>query len=262
LDNEKPTKPKSDGSYNRNPNGNTAALKPGAKTVSDGRYWEIPRLWTGETCFILAGGPSLIGFDPEKIRGYGRIIVVNTSYQIYPDADVLYFADKKWWDLHRIEVKTTFLGKIITLEHPKLEGVHSLREDGQLGLSHRPGYVRHGSNSGYQAINVAYLHGIKLIILLGYDMRTYAGRTHWHGGYGDSAQVYGNRCQKMFLPTFDHLVKPLAEVGVEVVNCTPDSALKCWPLRPLKAVLAEIAARTPESYQARRLTANGGLYHF
>jgi hypothetical protein len=42
------------------------------------------------------------------------------------------------------------------------------------------------------------------------------------------------------LPCFDSLVEPLKDAGVEVINVTPDSALKCWPCRSLEELLSEV----------------------
>jgi hypothetical protein len=45
--------------------------------------------------------------------------------------------------------------------------------------------------------------------------------------------------QTCALPIFVSLQEPLRKAGVEVVNCTVNSALKVWPYRPLGQVLQE-----------------------
>ena len=57
-------------------------------------YWSIPPEWTGETAFLLGGGPSLKGFNAECLRGR-RVIAINNSWELAPWADVLYFCDEK-----------------------------------------------------------------------------------------------------------------------------------------------------------------------
>ena len=56
-----------------------------------------------------------------------------------------------------------------------------------------------------------------------HDMRLVDGQTHWHGGHPTThtKTVYENA----MLPCFETIVEPLRERGVEVVNCTPGSAL-------------------------------------
>ena len=39
------------------------------------------------------------------------------------------------------------------------------------------------------------------------------------------------------IPCFESLIAPLAARGVAVVNCTPASALACFPMAPLRQAL-------------------------
>lgn len=199
------------------------------------RWWSVPLEWEGETCFILAGGPSLLGFGAEILQGRARVIAINDSYRLAPWADVLYWCDTKWWDSRRSEVTDGFTGDyIVTLNHPLIPGTRSLRDLGQIGLSSIPDGLMTGCNSGYAAINLAYLFGAKRICLLGYDMHvSETGRTHWHSGYGKPAHLEDRKLRTQFAPMFAHLVEPLAKAGVEVYNCTAGSALTIWPMRPL-----------------------------
>jgi hypothetical protein len=208
------------------------------------KYWCVPPEWVGETAFLLAGGPSLRDFDCTVLRGAGRVIAINHSYRLAPWADVLYFCDLSWWRQHELEVRELFQGRyIVTLEN-RIDGVKTLRNFGVSGLETDPSGLRTGNNSGYQAINLAYHFGARRIVLLGYDMRVSPdGRTHWHGGYtGYSADTYRGLFSSHMAPYFDTLVQPLRDAGVEVVNATPDSALRCWPYCPVGGVLAALRA--------------------
>jgi hypothetical protein len=208
------------------------------------RYWCVPPEWTGETAFLLAGGPSLRDFDCKVLRGVGRVIAINRSYRLAPWADVLYFCDLYWWQHHKLEVEELFRGRyIVTLEN-QIDGVKTLRNTGTSGLETDPSGLRTGNNSGYQAINLAYHFGVKRIVLLGYDMRVSPdGRTHWHGGYtGYSADTYRDLFRNYMIPCFDTLVQPLRDAGIEVINATPNSALQCWSYRPIGEVLATLRA--------------------
>lgn len=213
--------------------------------------WTVPKTWTGETAFLLAGGPSLIGFDAAVLKGKGRIITINDSWRLAPSADVLYFCDESWWtyqinrnswpknqvNFHELIYK----GFWVTCSqqfcaHPQ---VHALKFTGQTGLEKDPAALKHGSNSGYQAIGLAYHFGVSRIVLLGYDMQCQGTRTHWHEEPRIAAPGFSTVLSKSMLPLFDYLAAPLKEAGVEVINATPGSALKCWLYVPLEEILKE-----------------------
>src|SRR3972149_821520 len=134
-------------------------------------FWEVmpDGAWRGERCFIIGGGPSLAGFDFERLRGQGRIIAVNKAYLDAPFADILFFMDgstttfyglvqngrlapgclEKWNEFKGYKVFLNILGR-------KLDDVYSIRGAGRTGLSNslRKG-IYHGNNSGVGAIGLA-----------------------------------------------------------------------------------------------------------
>lgn len=93
-------------------------------------------------------------------------------------------------------------------------------------LSQRPGHLFTGQNSGHQAIAWAYQKGARKIVLVGYDMQHTGGRTHWHGdhprGLTNAQGIEGWR------RWFEPLAKDLALLGVEVINCSEETALTCF----------------------------------
>ena len=217
--------------------------------------WKAPRIWEGGTAFILAGGPSLKGFDSQVLKGKGRVLAINDSWRLAPKADAFYFCDYQWWmnqqalnpyippgnlspngtSFHDLMYKGFWITSSPKFnDHPQ---VHALRLTGERGLETDPGWLKHGANSGYQCLNLAYHLGVKRIILLGYDMKVQGTRTHWHNEQRPAASVFQNTIEKSFLPCFDTLVEPLKTAGIEVINSTPDSALKCWPFVPLEDIL-------------------------
>jgi len=86
------------------------------------------------------------------------------------------------------------------------------------------GVIRYGGNSGYQAVNLAYLWGAGRILLLGYDMG-HNGLTHYFGDHPNGIQV--NSPFKMFMKCFE-TIRP-KDYGIEIINCTPGSKLDCFP---------------------------------
>jgi hypothetical protein len=198
--------------------------------------WTVPRDWPGETCFLLGGGPSLRGFDASILAGH-RVIAINNSWELAPTADALYFCDGGWWRTHGHRAAAGFKGEhIVTLSDIRHPAVKNIRNAGRVALSTIPHRLAHGSNSGYQAINLAFLFGATRIVLLGYDMKVQPGRTHWHAGHGKDDHTQSH-VLATFAKHFPRLVEPLRAAGVEVLNATPDSALTCWPFRHLSDIL-------------------------
>lgn len=193
----------------------------------------VPRLWPDSTIVILANGPSLTQADVDQCRGH-KVIAIKNAIEKAPWADVLYACDRKWWAAH--PETQNFIGLKYGLERVRgREDVVTLQNTGKDGLERDPGGLRTGCNSGFQAVNLAVHLGARLIVLLGFDMHADAkGRHHWHGWhpYGQTIPPYA-----LFLSHFPSLVKPLKALGIDVVNCTPGSALTCFPMGDLRQTL-------------------------
>lgn len=211
-------------------------LKPKTHTV--------PCLWPGETVAILASGPSLTAEQVESVRGRARVIVINGTYALAPWADAMYAADArvfKWFwhqgpkPLQHVALKD-FAGLkfSVSSQSGNYAGVKVIGRGAHEGLSLDPGKLCLGSNSGYQAINLAALLGGTRILLLGYDMGVKQGqKQHWHGDY----PMAQRSPYSVFRKRFQSLVKPLQAAGIEVLNCTPGSALECFPMCTLAEAL-------------------------
>jgi hypothetical protein len=197
-------------------------------------YATVARVWPGSTVVCLGGGPSLTPADVDACRGQARVIAINDAYRLAPWADVLYACDDQWWKWHAGVPSFTGLKYSLTLPSNNTWGVQILRNDGPHGLATKPDSLRTGSNGGYQAINLAVHLGAARILLLGYDMARAAGKTHWFGEHPKGAPPPFAR----MLQAFPTLVAPLAALGVEVVNCTPTTALRTFPRRALRECLA------------------------
>lgn len=131
---------------------------------------------------------------------------------------------------------------MVTLENGFLCDEHKhikmLKNVGRLGLSLEPGEINHGSNGGYQAINLAVHLGAKRLLLLGYDMKHNGEKTHWHNGHKVKSPptVYNS----LMIPSYQTIAQPLRDAGVEVINCSEGSALSVFPIMPLdKAIRNE-----------------------
>lgn len=201
----------------------------------------IPKLWPGETCVCLGGGPSLTRDDVEFARGKARVIAINDAYTLAPWADVLYACDGQWWRRNPAALEFVGLKYSLTAKPAHSKYVQILRYSGELGFDPDPRYLRTGWNGGYQAIHLAVHLGAKRIVLLGYDMqRSPRGKMNWYPNQGPKPQSPYSK----FLQAFPTLVKPLRGLGVQVINCSRSTKLTCFPQMKLEDVFvrAEAAA--------------------
>lgn len=194
----------------------------------------VPRLWLGEVAVCIASGPSLTPEDVEYCRGKARVLVINTSLLLAPWADAFHACDLRVWQWHRTAA-LAFGGLKFSMDAGAAAyGATVLKNGGVWGLSSDPTTICNGRNSGYQGINIASLLGVSTIVLLGYDMQPGpTGASHWHGEHPNKGQPPYSAC----VAAFKSLVAPLAEAGIAVVNCTPRTALTCFPHADLREVL-------------------------
>lgn len=170
------------------------------------------------------------------------MIAVNDAYRLLPYADILYACDLKWWRLHLDDVRRMFHGEPWTSHDQEQGGSNNKAELADSGVrivagghgqrfSTDPRRIHYGSNSGYQAINLALLKGATRVILVGFDMR---GRGHF---FGDHPEPLHNRdSYAAFLPEFRAAAQACQ---VPILNATPGSGLDCWPIVPLEEALGD-----------------------
>jgi hypothetical protein len=209
----------------------------------------VKRVWPGETVCCIATGPSLTPDDVLYVRGRARVIAINDAIRLAPWADCLYSSDRHWWPTHRGVPSFTGLkyglGSGIGKSNPfsQLPDITVLKNTGYTGLETDPKGLRNGKNSGYASVNLAYHLGAARIILLGFDMGIRDGRVHFFGshvGMNNPSDAHFVSWRKHFAT----IVEPLQAAGVSVVNCTPSSALDCFPMADLRETLrdCEVAA--------------------
>lgn len=208
-----------------------------ARPYSGKGYWTIKPEWKGATAVIVAGGPSV---TTEQIDQLGKsdlkVIVVNNAATLVPWADMLYFCDDRWYDWHKDLVRN-FGGMRVTLENIRLQSeleVRCVRDYGVTGFAPKSDGVMNGRNGGYQALHIAAWLGAARVLLLGFDMRAIDGQMHWHDEHPirTPATIFDG-----WLSCFESLAPELQKRGVEVINCSPGSALKVFPHITLAAAL-------------------------
>ena len=229
------------------------ATKCMAKPVTDVLS---PGAWADSRCFIIGGGPSLVGFDFSQLDGE-KTIGINKAFVHY-HATVNYSMDhtffemvelnrrpsqdhyelhKKWCEYHGIKL---FLR---TTRQRYNENVYYVSDLGKKGVSFnlQQGIYK-GNNSGCGALMLAVALGCKRIGLLGYDFVIQQDgvkvKTHWHEGYDRGTIRSMLRNLENFRDCIEELGPCLPEMGVSVYNLNPDSGLRCFEKISMESFLA------------------------
>lgn len=157
-------------------------------------------------------------------------------------ADILYACDGKWWRHHGDTVKAEFSGECWTTLPDQDPGDHKPAIDkynlnyvtgrsSEKGLSPIEGRITYGGNSGHQAIHLARNFGAARILLLGYD---YGYGGHWFGDHPQSLTTTHD--YNLWLSEIRQLADDLAAEGVEVINCSRRTAIKCFPRKSIAEI--------------------------
>jgi hypothetical protein len=195
-----------------------------SKNVHTNNY--VEKIWKNETVYLIGGGPSLINFNWEKLRGK-KTIAINKSALYYPHADIMYWTDSRFYSWYKNDIDKLTCKKYTLRSGKKLaDDIISLNRGETFGLSEYNNTLCHGNNSGYAAINLAYHLGAKTIVLLGYDMKA-NDNSHFHDGYPippTTEAVY----REHFLPGFKILAERLKAKDINVFNASEFSEIDVW----------------------------------
>jgi len=211
-------------------------IASGMARVPDRRYKNGSSMveWPGADVAILASGPSLSVEQADAVKVWRdaapqarRVIAINTTFRRAPWADMLYACDGAWWKIYADEVARKFPGERWTQDTGAATtyGLRLMKSRRALGLSLEPGLVNQGESSGYQAIGIAYQAKARRALLLGFDNRG----CHWHGphpGGLNKKNIFAS-----WSKNYVALARECTAAKFEVVNCTPNSALKSFPFK-------------------------------
>lgn len=106
------------------------------------------------------------------------------------------------------------------------------------GLGSTPWLIHQGGNSGYQAIGLAHQFGASRVLLLGYDMQRTGGKSHWHGDHPKPLGNLGKLLPNKWVQQMDRLAQDAASRGLDIINCSRETALACFPRRDLQECLS------------------------
>lgn len=225
--------------------------------MSEGITWgEVQGRAINDVAIIVASGPSLTGFDFDRLRGLGTIITVNNSVKSVPFADIWFTLDP--WGLHGPQLPSAeFTGKMYaavpedfgtpkaqTPQHrhkpdSRITFLHRLRSHNKVGVSSETAYKLGLSedkscistgNSGYGAFNLAYHLRPKKILLLGID-----------GSLGYFYTKSETNRPLRYLPAmFASTVSQIQAANIKVINGSINSAITSFPRYTVEESLKEL----------------------
>jgi hypothetical protein len=198
-------------------------------------------VWAGERCFVVGGGPSLIGFNWELLRDTGRVIAVNRAIEDVPWADIMFSLDNRLYNwLHSqrdslnpktLQAYDHFAGMKVWLDsaaYPFGDDIYTVPFLGHVGVSFslKEGLYS-GGNSGSAALGLAVALGCSPIVLLGFDMgHASNGATHYHDGY---PQESCDPQSRTWIETLNKIAPKIKVAGIQVINANPQSNVRCFP---------------------------------
>jgi len=208
----------------------------------------IPRKFSG-TGIVCGTGPSITTEAIEAVNTSGLFIFgANRAWEIF-NCHVVHGCNYQFWDHYWPQIKDQPFDKWTT--RPELKGKYPgleyIEERWEPGLSRDPSWIAAHHGTGPQLVNIAYLYGCTRLLLVGWDMR-YLGKTgpreytrrrylgedpltinHWPrtGPNGEQTGLIKEM----------ETIKP-ADYGIEIINCTPGSAMDCFPMGSLNEAIA------------------------
>lgn len=148
-------------------------------TLYKPNFHRVEEDWKNQPAYVVAGGPSLIGFDFNKLKGKNVVAVKSAAYYL-PWASAYFSMDIVNWNFaSRLDSlkQVEFKGDIVIAcneywQAPcPVDDVKFLIRDngpGKCGISFQKDRVQ-GHNSGFSALNYTFLRGANPIYLLGFD---------------------------------------------------------------------------------------------
>jgi len=217
---------------------NAATCQPIGALTNGPSWWQD---WTGECVAIVGAGPSAKKAGVETLRDRIHVIAINESFKLCPWAEILYGCDKAWWDHHR--GLPDFAGLRLCHDGTACQyykGLQRIWIDNPAGdelLFDRPTYLGAGGTSAFQAMNLALQFGATGILLVGVDCTLEHGE-HWFGRYPSPMNNPAQSNVVRWKKAFDGAAYGLRKRGIDVVNCSPISALVNYPKMTIPEALA------------------------
>ncbi len=187
----------------------------------------------GKRLFILASGPSLNALDLSPLQR--RITMgLNRSVLTFPETYYHCVMDRRLFDLYGEELRRT--RQLFTVENRPF-GI-ALRNLAAEGFSwDLADGIFTGYTISYVALQLAVYMGFAEVYYLGLDLRHQSGKTHFFGRDEVSANYEDTEFPKM-ARMFAHASELLRDHPIKVFNCSPISAIDCFPYMEYEEAVA------------------------
>jgi hypothetical protein len=196
-------------------------------------------------CFIVGGGPSLEGFDFSILKDVDTIAINQAVFDVpnpnyFVTMDYSFLLKSK--DISQIQTNKIFIlnkvpkyiqeseGRVVDIRYEYTYDLSKfdmiIKSKNSYGLGGNFGTFVHGNNSGFCALQLALLLGYDDIYLLGIDLVSNRGKTHYHNSYGHCADGF----EKTLHEYYAGFKLAAGQLGflfprVNVFSCSPISLL-------------------------------------
>src|SRR5262245_7981326 len=194
--------------------------------------------WDDKPVAVVAGGPSLLNFDFEQLRG-AYVLAVKGSIFDMPWADAGFGLDMPRYNEWR-ERLAGMPGRIYwavpedQLQRtgpPPSRNITFLKRLVGESLSDNPGEIYGGGTSGFGALQICIHKRAQKIVLFGFD---YDGNYDASAGFRHNDRHYGFRREQsainweMWATHFNVYVPYFNQHKIAVANACPTSAVRCF----------------------------------
>lgn len=180
---------------------------------------------------------------------------MNHVWRDFPTLDVFLSCNPEYYDHHWDDGLKDHPAEKWTWDKMTAEeyGIRYIEGRWDDGFSTNPKYLHYGHSSGFQLPGIAYHYDVRKMLLIGYDMayaHDYDGKAnrigskprHYFGEYAPDLQHWPS--VKIKNGVFTELIEQFEKVkiinpNIEIINCTPGSAMTCFPMMDLESCLSQ-----------------------
>ena len=179
-----------------------------------GSYGQVNKpFWDDRPVAVIGGGPSIIDFDLEQLRG-AHVLAVKHAIFAAPWADAGFGMDLprlvEWWGKLANASNRIYWGmpEDAAVPPPPSRNVVFLRRKHGRGVPDDPGVIYGGGTCDFAAFQICLHKRAREIVLFGFDYN------------GEPFQEWAEHF-RIFVPY-------LTERGVSVINACPHSSISCF----------------------------------
>jgi len=157
---------------------------------------------------VLDSGPSMSKSVAYYVRGKCSVVAVSDAYRLAPWCDAIASTDAAWWKAHPVALAMRCKKYGIVHDFQGVKGVETL-------------HIETGTNSGLLGVMVAVKMGATKVLMCGFDL--HSPGDHFFGKHPEPLKSTTAPRMEVFKKQFA-CYRPK---GIEIINCTPGSALTC-----------------------------------